>query len=47
MRRYVELGWGQNNIVHSPRIRGILRDLASPYVKEMSPNCKNCKNLTS
>jgi len=40
MRRYLELEWDQNKIIHSPRIRSILGDLASPYVKGMSPNCK-------
>jgi hypothetical protein len=41
MCRYSELEWDQNKISHSPGISGIFRDLASPYVKGTSPNCKN------
>jgi hypothetical protein len=41
MRRCAELEWDQNEIIHSRRIRGIFVDLAGPYVKDVSPNCKN------
>jgi hypothetical protein len=41
MHRYVELEWDQNKIIHSPRIKSIFGDLASPNVKGVSPNCKN------
>jgi len=41
MRRCAELERDQNEIIHSRRIRGIFVDLAGPYVKDVSPNCKN------
>ena len=36
MRWYV----GSSGAFHSPQLGRILGDLASPYVKGMSPNCK-------
>jgi hypothetical protein len=41
MRRQAELEWEPNEIIHSPRITCILRDVARACVKEVSPNCKN------
>lgn len=41
MRRYVKLEWDQHKTIHSPRIMSILGYRVSPYVKGVSPNCKN------
>ena len=41
MRWYVD----SSGTFHSSRIGKILRDLASPYVKGMSPNCKNFQQV--
>jgi len=43
MRRYADLEWAPNEIIHSPRITGILGDLAGLCVKGVSPNCKKLR----